>query len=88
MTSLDNTSLKPMSIEIIGNRKINKATGVEIEQEETPPAAVFNSFSTPPSKSIRSMTDAEVEDTVFPSDHFGLLAEFVLSDENDCLSSS
>ena len=60
------------------------ATGMEIEQEETPP--VYDSFSTPPSKSIRSKTDAE--ETVFPSDHFGLLAEFALNNESDCVSSS
>lgn len=79
MTSLDKTSLKPTSMDIIGNRKLDMVTAMEIEQEENPSPIIFDSFSTPPRKSACVGTESENEEIVFPSDHFGLLAEFTLT---------
>jgi hypothetical protein len=77
MTSLDKSPLKPTKIEIIGNRHINRVTGMEVDHEDIPSQVVFNSFSTPPHKN----SEADDDNQLFPSDHFGLLAEFTLNDE-------
>ena len=89
MTSLSETTFKPIRIEIIGNKHINRVSGVEVDNEETSPQVVFDSFSTPPHKNARlDAVKADDDQFVYPSDHFGLLAEFEVCDTDDATCSS
>lgn len=75
MTSLHESILTATSIELIGDKVIDKETCLEIENdEEVDP--ISDGFSTPPSKSMFVSVNHETDRSILPSDHFGLCANF------------
>jgi len=74
MASIDETALRPESIDLLGSEPLSGADSDSTKRESGEVAVVASgnqSFSTPTRKTKQSQ--------VFMSDHFGLLAQFGVS---------